>query len=44
MLAGRGKGPHPYEIGAAAVQNYFKVMQGCARAAQIRLEQKQAGS
>jgi metallo-beta-lactamase class B len=44
MLAGRGNGPHPYEIGAAAVQNYFKVMQGCARAAQIRLEQKQAGS
>ena len=24
--------------------DYFKVMQGCARAAQIRLEQKQAGS
>jgi metallo-beta-lactamase class B len=44
MLAGRGNGPHPYEIGAAAVQDYFKVTQGCARAAQIRLEQKQAGS
>lgn len=40
MLAGRGNGPHPYEIGAKAVQNYFKVMEGCARAAQIRLEQR----
>jgi metallo-beta-lactamase class B len=42
MLAGRGNGPHPYEIGAEWVQRYFKVMQGCARAAQIRLEQRQA--
>ena len=40
MLAGRGNGPHPYEIGAAWVQRYFQVMQGCARAAQLRLEQK----
>jgi len=24
------------------VQDYFKVMEGCARAAQIRLEQRQA--
>jgi metallo-beta-lactamase class B len=40
MLAGRGNGPHPYELGRAAVQRYFEVMQGCARAAQIRLEQK----
>ena len=40
MLAGRGKGPHPYEIGADWVQRYFQVMQGCARAAQLRLEQK----
>ena len=38
MLAGRGDGPHPYEIGADWVQRYFQVMQGCARAAQIRLE------
>ncbi len=38
------KGPHPYEIGAKAVQDYFKVMEGCARAAQIRLEQRQASS
>ena len=40
MLAGRGEGPHPYEIGAEWVQRYFQVMQGCARAAQIRLEQQ----
>jgi metallo-beta-lactamase class B len=44
MLAGRGNGPHPYEIGTKAVQDYFKVMEGCARAAQIRLEQRQATS
>jgi len=40
MLAGRGNGPHPYEIGADWVQRYFQVMQGCARAAQLRLEQR----
>jgi metallo-beta-lactamase class B len=44
MLAGRGNGPHPYELGANAVQRYFQVMQGCARAAQLRLEQRQAES
>ena len=42
MLAGRGGGPHPYEIGADWVQRYFKVAEGCARAAQIRLEQRTA--
>ena len=42
MLAGRGDGPHPYELGADLVQRYFRVMQGCARAAQIGLEQKLA--
>ena len=42
MLAGRGNGPHPYEIGADWVQKYFLVMQGCARAAQIDLERRQA--
>jgi metallo-beta-lactamase class B len=42
MLAGRGNGTHPYELGAASVQRYFQVMQGCARAAQLRLEQKAA--
>ena len=41
MLAGRANGPHPYEIGAEPIQRYFKVMQSCARAAQIKLEQKQ---
>jgi len=40
MLAGRGNGPHPYEIGADWVQRYFQVMQGCARAAQLGLEQR----
>jgi metallo-beta-lactamase class B len=42
MLAGRGNGPHPYEIGADWVQRYFQVMQGCARSAQLRLEQQVA--
>ena len=42
MLAGRGDGPHPYELGEEWVQRYFQVMQGCARAAQIRLEKEQA--
>ena len=40
MIAGRGDGPHPYEIGADWVQRYFQVMQHCARAAQLRLEQQ----
>jgi len=40
MLAGRGNGPHPYELGAEWVQRYFKVTEGCARAAQLRLEQE----
>jgi metallo-beta-lactamase class B len=44
MLAGRGTGPHPYDVGEEWVQRYFTVMQNCARAAQIRLEQKQAAS
>jgi metallo-beta-lactamase class B len=42
MLAGRGNGPHPYEVGEDSVQRYFQVMQSCARAAQLRLEQRQA--
>ena len=42
VLAGRGDGPHPYEIGAEWVQRYFQVMQGCARAAQIGLEKQAA--
>jgi metallo-beta-lactamase class B len=39
MLAGRGDGPHPYEIGADWVQRYFKVTENCARATQLKLEQ-----
>ena len=39
MLAGRGDGPHPYEIGAGQVQRYFKVTENCARATQLKLEQ-----
>ena len=42
MLAGRATGPHPYEVGAESVQNFFKVVQGCARAAQIALEKEAA--
>jgi metallo-beta-lactamase class B len=42
MIAGRGNGPHPYDIGADWVQRYFQVMQGCARAAQLKLEQRAA--
>lgn len=37
---GAAPGPHPYENGAESVQRYFQVMQGCARAAQLRLEQR----
>ncbi len=43
-LRARGNGPHPYDIGAEWVQRYFQVMQGCARAAQLRLEQTAVGS
>ena len=42
MLAGRGNGTHPYDVGTEGVQRYFKVMQGCARAAQIGLERQLA--
>ncbi len=42
MIAGRGNGPHPYELGADSVQRYFQVMQSCARAAQLKLEQQLA--
>lgn len=33
-------GPHPYINGEESVQRYFRVMQGCARAAQLRLERQ----
>jgi len=42
MLAGRGNGPHPYDVGEEWVQRYFQVLQGCARAAQIKLERQLA--
>ena len=42
MLAGRGNGPHPYDVGADGVQRYFQVLQGCARAAQLQLEKTAA--
>lgn len=43
ILHGRGEtDPHPYELGEEMVQRYFQVMQGCARAAQLRLEQQVA--
>jgi metallo-beta-lactamase class B len=38
MLAGRGNGPHPYEIGADWVARYFAVTENCARATQLKLE------
>src|SRR4051812_15755921 len=44
MLAGRGKGPHPYEIGADWVQRYFRVTENCARATQLKVEQQAAKS
>jgi len=40
MIAGRGNGGHPYDVGTDGVQRYFQVMQHCARAAQLRLEQQ----
>ena len=42
MLAGRGNGPHPYEIGPDWIQRYFTVTENCARATQIKLEQQPA--
>lgn len=44
MLAGRGTGPHPYEVGAEAIQRYLKTMESCARAAQLKLEKQLAAS
>jgi metallo-beta-lactamase class B len=42
MLAGRGNGPHPYEIGADWVQRYFKVTENCALATKLKVEQQPA--
>lgn len=44
MLAGRGNGPHPYEIGADWVQRYFTVTENCARATQLKVQQQPAQS
>ena len=38
MLASRGAGPNPYEIGIDWVQRYFQVTENCARATQLKLE------
>jgi metallo-beta-lactamase class B len=43
MLAGRRDGRHPYVLGEEWVKRYFQVMQSCARAAQLKLEQTAAG-
>jgi metallo-beta-lactamase class B len=44
MLAGRGNGPHPYEIGADWVQRYFQVTENCARATQLKLQHQKAAA
>jgi metallo-beta-lactamase class B len=40
QLMGQPAGTHPYIVGEDSVQRYFQVMQGCARAAQLRLERQ----
>ncbi len=40
QLMGQPAGGHPYIVGEDSVQRYFQVMQGCARAAQLRLERQ----
>ena len=42
MLAGRGDGPHPFEVGSELIQRYFEVTRNGARAAQIGLERMAA--
>ena len=44
MLAGRGDGPHPFELGSDWVQRYFKVTENCARATQLKVEQSAAAT
>ena len=44
MIAGRKPGePSPFEVGASAVQRYFKVSEECARVAQLKLQQAGGG-
>ena len=38
MLAGRGSGPHPFDLGTDMVQRYFELTASAARAVQIDLE------
>lgn len=39
LIAARKSGePHPFEVGQDATMRYFKVMEGCARVAQLKLE------
>jgi metallo-beta-lactamase class B len=40
ILAGRGAGAHPFDIGADMVQRYFELTASAARAVQIGLEHK----
>ena len=41
MMAARKAGePHPFELGAEAVQRYFKVMDECAQVARLKLLQQ----
>lgn len=42
ILEGHRNDPNPYEIGAQRIQNFFRVTQDCARAAQIALEAEAA--
>jgi metallo-beta-lactamase class B len=39
MMASRGYGQHPFELGAEWVQRYYDVMANCTKAKMIRLEQ-----
>ena len=42
MIASRGDGPHPYEIGADWVQRYFLVTENCALATKLKVEEMRA--
>lgn len=42
MIASRGDGPHPYEIGADWVQRYFLVTENCALATKLKVEDMRA--
>lgn len=42
MIASRGDGPHPYEIGADWVRRYFLVTENCALATKLKVEEMRA--